>query len=304
MAVDPNAFKQINIPRALNGSIINAMSVDVEEYFQVGAFENCIDKSNWDKMQSRAVYSTELVLDQFNAADVKATFFCLGWVGERHKSLIRRIVDEGHELASHGYDHDRITSLTASSFRADLHKSKTILEDAGGAAIVGYRAPSFSIGTKNLWALEVLAEEGYKYSSSVYPIHHDHYGMPTAPRFAFKPVTGAEMVELPVTTVDILGKKIPCGGGGYFRLLPYQISRWAMKKVNKIDQESCIFYFHPWEVDTGQPRQSHAPLKSRLRHYTKINKMAGKLQRALDDFSWGRMDEIFLTSNSGKEAIS
>jgi len=295
MAIDSSGFQTIIQTDRGNGAIVNAMSVDVEEYFQVGAFETCIARSAWDTMQSRVVYSTELVLDQFAAVGVKATFFCLGWVGERHKSLIRRIVDEGHELASHGYDHQRVIHFDAQSFQADLYKSKAILEDAGGTGIVGYRAPSFSIGEGNLWALEVLAAEGYRYSSSVYPIRHDHYGMPRAPRFAFRPVVGSDMVELPVTTVQLMGRKIPCGGGGYFRLLPYRLSRWAMQQVNHTDAAPCIFYFHPWEVDTDQPRQGHAPLKSRLRHYSNISKMTGKLQRVLEDFSWGRMDDVFLT---------
>ncbi|MEM8799768.1 MAG: XrtA system polysaccharide deacetylase [Pseudomonadota bacterium] len=278
------------------------MSVDVEDYFQVGAFETTIAREEWDTIPRRVDMATGRVLDLFARKGVKATFFCLGWVAERHPELIRRIADEGHEVASHGYDHARVTSLTPESFRADLRKAKALLEDAGGTPVIGYRAPSFSIGDANLWALEVLGEEGYLYSSSIYPIQHDHYGMPGAPRFAFRPDQAPSLTELPVTTVQVGSKTIPCGGGGYFRLLPYALSRWAMRRVNRRDNQSCIFYFHPWEVDKDQPRQKDAPLKSRLRHYVNLDKMEAKLARALDDFDWGRVDEVFFGAAADDKA--
>jgi polysaccharide deacetylase family protein (PEP-CTERM system associated) len=203
--------------------IVNAMSVDIEEYFQVGAFERTISRDAWDSLGSRVDYNTRVVMDLFAEHDVKATFFTLGWVAERNPQLIRDIVAQGHELASHGYDHARVHTLNPKRFAADLAQTQAILEDAGGVPIKGYRAPSFSIGDKNLWALDVLAEQGYRYSSSVYPIQHDHYGWPAASRFAFHPVKNAALVEAPVTTVRALGRSFPCGGGGYFRLLPYEI---------------------------------------------------------------------------------
>lgn len=271
----------------------NAMSVDIEDYFQVQAFEGVIDRGDWDKLPSRVERNTNAVLDLFAEEGVKATFFTLAWVAERHPGLIRRIVAEGHELASHGMSHVRASDQDRPTFKDDVTRSKKFLEDMGGVPVRGYRAASFSIGERNLWALEVLAEAGYDYSSSIYPIHHDHYGMPDAPRFAFRPLKTEKLVEVPVTTVELLGRRFPCGGGGYFRLLPYGLSRWAMRRVNA-EGEPCIFYFHPWEIDPDQPRQSHASAKSRFRHYTNLGVMAAKLRQALKDFSWGRADEIFL----------
>lgn len=274
--------------------VVNAMSVDVEEYFQVGAFEDCIARDDWDGLESRVELATGRVLDLFAEHGVQATFFTLGWIAERHPRLIARIVEAGHELASHGYAHHRVTQLDPASFRDDIRRTRKILEDAGGVAIRGYRAPSFSIGEQTTWALEILAEEGYAYSSSIYPIRHDHYGMPDAPRFAFQPYPDKAMIELPVTTVSVFGRKLPCGGGGYFRLLPYALSRAAMRRVNRRDGAACIFYFHPWELDPDQPRQHQAGLKSRFRHYTNQGVMAAKLARTLRDFRWDRVDRVFL----------
>ncbi len=274
--------------------IINAMSVDIEEYFQVGAFDRTIARTEWEKWPSRVVHNTGAVLDLFAEAGVKATFFTLGWVAERHPALIRRIVDEGHELASHGYAHDRVHGFTPDSFRADLRRARALLEDAGGVAIKGYRAPSFSISAANRWALDVLAEEGYLYSSSVAPIAHDHYGWPDAPRFRHHPVQGSAMVELPVTTVHMLGRNFAAGGGGFFRLLPLALARWAVRHINEVEGRAAIFYFHPWEIDPGQPVVPNAPLKSRLRHYTNLDRMAHKLRHMLADFRWDRMDRVFL----------
>lgn len=271
----------------------NAMTVDVEDYFQVQAFEKTVDRKDWDHMPGRVERNTHAVLDLLAEADVKATFFTLAWVAERHPALICRIVGEGHELASHGMSHVRASDQDRATFAADISRSRKMLEDLGGVSVTGYRAASFSIGERNLWALEALAEAGYRYSSSIYPIRHDHYGMPGAPRFAFRPDQAPQLVEIPVTTVEILGRRLPCGGGGYFRLLPYGLSRWAMRRVNA-EGQPCIFYFHPWEIDPGQPRQSDAPLRSRFRHYTNLGVMADKLRQALRDFTWGRADEVFL----------
>lgn len=280
----------------MSDHITNAMTVDVEDYFQVGAFENDINRQDWDNLECRLERNMDVILAMFDEHSVKATFFTLGWVAERYPHIIRQIVDNGHELASHGMAHMRVTEQTQTAFANDVGASKKILEDTGGCAVTGYRAPSFSIGEKNLWALKILSEAGYKYSSSIYPIKHDHYGMPSAPRFTFCPIEGESFLEMPVTTVEIMGRKIPCGGGGYFRLLPYFISKYAMKRVNAKDGKSCIFYFHPWEIDPGQPRQTQAGLKSKFRHYTNLGIMEAKIRRVLSEFSWDRMDQVFLES--------
>lgn len=270
----------------------NALSVDVEDWFQVGAFERTIQRGHWDGLTHRVEGNTDAVLDLFAQADVKATFFTLGWVAERYPALIRRIADAGHEVASHGYDHARVFTFTPEQFRADLRKARGILEDAGGQAVTGYRAPSFSIDTRTPWAHAILAEEGYRYSSSVAPIRHDHYGWPESPRFAWKPVAGAELVELPVTTAKLGKRTLAAGGGGFFRLLPYGFSRWAIRQVNEQAQRPAIIYFHPWEIDPDQPRVANAPLRSRLRHYSNLSVMAAKLRRLTRDFAWTRVDAL------------
>lgn len=274
--------------------IRNAMSVDVEEFFQVGAFETTIERKDWPRWESRVVRTTDRVLQLFADKGVKATFFTLGWVAEREPSLIRRIVDAGHEIANHGYAHDRVYALGREQFRSDIRRARALIEDAAGQAVKGYRAPSFSVGKANAWALDVLAEEGYAYSSSVAPIRHDHYGWPEAPRFAHKPVAGSDMIEIPVTTVEYAGRRMACGGGGFFRLLPYRLSAWAIDRVNRVEGEATVFYFHPWEIDPGQPRVPGAPLRSRIRHYTNLGVMEAKLSRLLDRFVWDRMDRVFV----------
>ena len=272
-------------------TIVNGLSVDVEDWFQVGAFEHTIVREDWDGLELRVGDNVARILDLFDEAGVKATFFTLGWIAERNRAAMRAIVDRGHELASHGYDHARVFTLSRTEFADDLAKSRAILEDAAGQAITGYRAPSFSIDARNRWAHEVLAEHGYAYSSSVAPIVHDHYGWRDAPRFAFDPVPGSELVEIPVTTAILRGKRLAAGGGGFFRVLPYGFSRWAIRQVNA-EGRPAVFYFHPWEVDPGQPRVAGAPLRSRLRHYTNLSRMAGKLSDLLGDFAWGRMDAL------------
>lgn len=274
------------------GKIVNGLSVDVEDWFQVGAFENTLKREDWDGLELRVGDNVARILDLFDEAGVKATFFTLGWIAERNKAAMRAIVERGHELASHGYDHTRVFTFTRQQFSDDLAKSRAILEDAGGCAITGYRAPSFSIDARNAWAHEVLAEHGYAYSSSVAPVVHDHYGWPDAPRFAFNPVAGSDLVEIPVTTAVLANRRLAAGGGGFFRVLPYGFSRWAIRQVNREEGRPAIFYFHPWEIDPEQPRVAEAPLRSRLRHYTNLSRMADKLGDLLEDFSWGRMDEI------------
>jgi polysaccharide deacetylase family protein (PEP-CTERM system associated) len=269
----------------------NALSVDVEDWFQVGAFETVIDRANWDGLEQRVEANTDACLAMFDDAGVKGTFFTLGWVAKRNPALIRRIVDEGHELASHGWDHARVFTMSPAQFRDDLSRARKTLEDLGGAAVTGYRAPSFSIDKRTPWAHEALAEAGYAYSSSVAPVKHDHYGWPEAPRFAFKPVTGSNMLELPVTTAKLGGRTLAAGGGGFFRLLPYRFSQWAIEQVNRAG-EPAIIYFHPWEIDPDQPRVANAPFKSKLRHYSNLSRMAGKLNRLIGDFEWGRVDQI------------
>lgn len=273
-------------------SVVNGLSVDVEEWFQVGAFENVIERGDWSDISSRVEDNVLRILDLFDAAGAQATFFTLGWVAKRHRQLIRRIVEAGHEIASHGYDHARVFTLDPVRFANDLVQTRRVLEDAAGQPVLGYRAPSFSIDQRTPWAHEVLAEQGYTYSSSVAPVVHDHYGWPQAPRFAFKPLADAELLEIPVTTAMLGNRRIAAGGGGFFRVLPYSFSRWAIRQVNEREQHPAIFYFHPWEIDPDQPRVEKAPLRSRVRHYTNLHKMAGKLGELLRDFDWGRMDAI------------
>ncbi|TKV40868.1 polysaccharide deacetylase [Sphingobium sp. MP9-4] len=270
----------------------NALSVDVEDWFQVGAFERTIDRSDWEGLTHRVERNTDAVLDLFAQAGVTATFFTLGWVAERYPALMRRIAEAGHEVASHGYDHARVFTFTPEQFRADLRKSRAILEDASGQKVSGYRAPSFSIDPRTPWAHPILAEEGYAYSSSVAPIRHDHYGWPDSPRFAWKPVAGSELLELPVTTAKLGQRTLAAGGGGFFRLLPYGFSRWAIRQVNGQAQRPAIIYFHPWEIDPDQPRVAGAPLRSRVRHYTNLSVMAAKLRRLTQDFAWTRVDAL------------
>jgi polysaccharide deacetylase family protein (PEP-CTERM system associated) len=280
-----------------NRELRNAMTVDVEDYFQVYAFEDVLRGRDWNSFECRIPRNVERILAFFKDANVKATFFTLGWVAKRYPELVRRIVAEGHELASHGMNHVRATQQTPEQFRDDVRATKTLLEDVAGNEVRGYRAASYSIGAKNLWSLDVLAECGHTYSSSIYPIRHDFYGMPEAPRFRFR-AAHDRLLEVPVTTVEVLGQKIPCGGGGYFRLLPYVYSKWAIKRVNQTDRQSAVFYFHPWEIDPGQPRVANASLRSRFRHYTKLDSMELRIKKLLKDFRWDRMDRVFLDAST------
>ena len=271
---------------------INGLSVDVEDWFQVGAFEKVIDRDSWPLLADRVERNCDEILRLFDDCGVKGTFFTLGWVAERHPVLMRRIAAEGHEIASHGWDHERVFRLGAEGFAQDIARARKAIEDASGTAVLGYRAPSFSIDARTPWAFEVLAEQGYAYSSSVAPIMHDHYGWLEAPRFAFHPLPGCDLVEIPVTTATFAGRRLAAGGGGFFRVLPYGFSRRAIRQVNREEKRPAVFYFHPWEIDPEQPRVADAPMRSKLRHYTNLGVMAGKLRQLIGDFRWGRMDEL------------
>jgi polysaccharide deacetylase family protein (PEP-CTERM system associated) len=272
--------------------IVNALTIDVEDYFQVSALAPHIARSNWDTIPCRVERNVERILGLLHEHGAYATFFTLGWVAERYPSLVRRIVLEGHELASHGYDHQRASEQTPEAFLADIRLAKAVLEDIAGVEVKGYRAPSFSLGASNPWAAEAIAEAGYRYSSSIYPIHHDHYGVPDAPRFPH--MTAAGVLEVPVTTVRALRRNWPAGGGGYFRLLPYAVSRWCLRRVNDVEGRAAVFYFHPWEIDPQQPRVPGIGAKTRLRHYLNLDRTERRLQQLLEDFHWGRADHIFL----------
>ncbi|ABI59156.1 XrtA system polysaccharide deacetylase [Nitrosomonas eutropha] len=274
--------------------IRNALTIDVEDYFQVSAFAQYIPRSSWDNLPCRVERNIDRILMVLDEHKIKATFFTLGWIAERYPSMVKRIVENGHELASHGYAHHRVTELSRKQFYDDITRSKALLEDIGNQSVWGYRAPSFSIRGDNLWALECLEEAGYRYSSSVYPVKHDHYGMPDAPRFAFNPENAPGLLELPVTTVRLFGRNFPAGGGGYFRLFPYAISRWFLQRVNMIDLQPAIFYFHPWEIDPDQPRQTGINFKTHFRHYLNLGRMEKRLNALTQHFEWGRMDQIFL----------
>ena len=273
-------------------AISNALTIDVEDYFQVSAFAPYIARSDWERRECRVEANVQRILALLAERQTRATFFTLGWVAERYPKLVRDIVAGGHELASHGYGHQRASDLDRAAFRDDVLRAKRVLEDVGGVAVKGYRAPSFSIGKDNLWALATLLETGHQYSSSIYPIAHDHYGMPDAPRFAHRTAQG--LLEIPVTTLRLFQRNLPSSGGGYFRLLPYELSKWMIRRVNRLEGESAIFYFHPWEIDAGQPRIAGIDARTRFRHYVNIERNERKLRRLLDDFRWGRMDDIFL----------
>lgn len=271
---------------------VNALTIDVEDYFQVSAFAAHIPRSSWDRQPCRIEANIDRVLTLLADARVSATFFTLGWIAERYPALVRRMVDGGHELASHGYEHLRACDQGYGAFLADIRLAKAVLEDVAGCQVNGYRAPSFSIGPANFWAFDCIAEAGYRYSSSIYPIRHDHYGAPGAPRFAYRVREG--LLEVPVTTVRVLNSNWPAGGGGYFRLLPYRMSRWSIRRVNAVDGKPALFYFHPWELDPAQPRVDGAGAGARFRHYVNLARTEPRLRSLLADFRWGRVDRVFL----------
>ena len=276
---------------AASAGFVNALTVDVEDYFQVSAFAPYVNRSEWNTRECRVERNVDRILQLLDDRSTTATFFTLGWIGERYPQLIRAIVDNGHELASHGYAHLRASDQTEQGFYSDVHLAKVLLEDLAGHEVKGYRAPSFSIGRNNLWAFDCLNRAGYRYSSSIYPIRHDHYGMPDAPRFAH---AVGDLLEIPATTVRSFSRNWPASGGGFFRLLPYGFSRWLLKRVNDVEGQPAVFYFHPWEIDPEQPRIAGINAKTRFRHYLNLHRMEGRLARLLADFRWGRMDRIFL----------
>ncbi|MCP4234807.1 MAG: DUF3473 domain-containing protein [Aestuariibacter sp.] len=270
---------------------LNAMTVDVEDYFQVSAFESVLKPSDWPSIPLRVEENTHRLLDVFAEHNAKSTFFTLGWVAQRCPTLIKRIVEEGHELASHGLNHRRATTMTRDEFIDDVKTSKAILEDAGGVAVKGYRAPSFSVNDDNQWIYEVLVELGFEYSSSTYPISHDLYGVPEWPRFKYQRPEG--ITEIPIPTIVKNDKNVGIGGGGYFRLYPYWLSRKRIQAFMQSETAPYSFYFHPWEIDPGQPKIANAPLKSKIRHYINLGRMEGKLKRLLSDYRWGTMADAY-----------
>lgn len=290
------------MPTSAAACITNALSVDVEDYFQVQALESVYRRSDWDSCESRVAANTERLLELFEQAQVRATFFTLGWIAERHRDMVRRISAAGHELASHGYAHERVDRQTPEQFRRDVGRTRRLLEDIAGVKVRGYRAPTFSIGADTRWAWRVLEEEGYAYSSSVYPVASDLYGSPDAPRTLHRPAGVEALVEIPIATVRFEGRNWPCGGGGYFRLLPYAASKAAISRINRQDGLPAVFYIHPWELDPDQPRPRGPPLKSRLRHYLNLSKTADRLSRLTRDFRWDRFDRVFALDGLQEQA--
>lgn len=273
-------------------AIVNALTIDVEDYFQVSAFERRIPRSDWERLPSRVERNIDCILDLLSEHGARATFFTLGWIAQRYPAMVRRIIDAGHELASHGSDHHRASDQQPDHFLDDISRAKSLLEQIGGAVVHGYRAPSFSVGPGNPWAFDCMVKAGYRYSSSVYPIRHDHYGAPSSPRFPHEIAPG--LIELPIATVRCFNANWPAGGGGYFRFLPYQVSRWSLRRIHRVDRRPAMFYFHPWEIDPGQPRISGLSAKTRFRHYVNLGRTRPRLARLLDDFRWDRADRVFL----------
>jgi polysaccharide deacetylase family protein (PEP-CTERM system associated) len=276
----------------------NAFSIDVEDWFHVSAFESVVDRAEWDRLPSRVERNVRALLDLLAAHEVRATFFTLGWVAERHPALVRAMAAGGHEVASHGHAHRRVGQLDRAGFREDVIRSKAVLEDLSGARVAGFRAPSFSIGDHTPWAFDVLAEAGLRYSSSVYPVKRDLYGSPHAPRFPYRPHPA--IVEIPPSSVRLFGRNLPAAGGGFFRLLPYRLSAWSIARINRVDRQPAIFYCHPWEIDPDQPRVAAAPLKSRLRHYCNLRATLPRLERLLGDGDWDRVDRVFAAQIAGQ----
>lgn len=273
-------------------SIVNAMTIDVEDYFQVSAFDHVVSRDHWDGFPSRVVANTERLLAIFDERGVKATFFILGWVAERFPALVKAIAGAGHETASHGYGHRLVYDLTPDAFRDDVRRSKKLIEDLAGQRVFGYRAPSYSITKRSLWALDVLVEEGYGYDASIFPIRHDRYGIPDAPRHSHSLSRAAgALTEVPPSTVRLGSMNLPVAGGGYFRLLPYGWTRWGIARINDSERLPAIFYLHPWEIDPAQPRLEASTL-SRFRHYRNLDKTEGRLKRLLGDFRFGRLKDV------------
>jgi polysaccharide deacetylase family protein (PEP-CTERM system associated) len=276
----------------MTGAIVNAMTIDVEDYFHVSVFDGVIRREDWDRQPSRVEASTSRLLDLLAAHGVKATCFVLGWVAERFPRLVARIAAEGHEVASHGYWHRLVYRQTPDDFRADLRRAREVIEQASGRSVRGYRAPSFSITTASLWALDVLADEGYAYDASIFPVRHDRYGIPAAPRHLCRVSHDARsLVEAPGSTVRLAGVNVPVAGGGYFRLLPYAWTRWGIARRNRVDQQPAIFYLHPWEIDPDQPRLPASRL-GRFRHYRNLDRTESRLRQLLTDFRFAPLSTV------------
>jgi len=279
------------MPPASAGSRLNAMTVDVEDYFHVSVFDKTVPRANWESLQSRVVGNTERLLDLFDEHAVRGTFFVLGWVAERYPSLVKSIGGRGHELASHGYAHRLVYEQTPDVFRDDVRRSKALIEDLSGQGVHGYRAPSFSVTADSLWALDVLSEEGYRYDASIFPIRHDRYGIPDAPRWPHAMArTGGSLFEVPGSTVRLGGTNLPVAGGGYFRILPYAWTRWGMRRVNR-EGQPAVFYLHPWEIDPQQPRLPTS-LLGRFRHYRNLDVTEARLRSLMRDFSFGPLQTV------------
>jgi polysaccharide deacetylase family protein (PEP-CTERM system associated) len=273
--------------------LLNAFSVDVEDYFQVGLFEDAVPRETWDRMEPRVERNTRRLLDLCDQHQVKGTFFVLGWVAERWPQLVRDIRDAGHELATHGQDHRRVTTLTPREFRADVRRSKQTIEDVSGVEVIGYRAPNYSIVRETLWAVDVLVEEGFRYDSSIFPIRHDRYGIPDFPRFP-RPFSGRDgkgLHEVPISTVRLAGMNLPFVGGGYLRHFPFAFTRWGMQRLNGFERRPAILYIHPWEIDPDQPRQPVRWIK-RLRHYRNLHRTEERLVRLFSDYSFTTIREV------------
>ena len=279
--------------RATEQRTINALSVDVEDYFQVAAFDDVIDRHDWDRFESRVEKNSRGLMELFAEHDVEATFFILGWIAERCPSLVREIRDGGHEVACHGYDHRRVTSQTPEEFRADVRLSKKILEDITGAEVLGYRAPTYSVVSDTLWALDVLLEEGFLYDSSIFPIRHDRYGIPDAQRFPsiVRENGDSALWEFPISTLRLAGLKIPFVGGGYTRHFPRAFVHWCMRRLNSVEGQAAVVYIHPWEIDPEQPRQP-APMLTRIRHYRNLGKTRERLAALLREFRFTTMRRV------------
>ena len=274
-------------------TLTNAMTVDVEDYFHVSVFEGVVRREHWPTMESRVQANTERLLELFDEYAVKGTFFVLGWVAERYPALVRTIVSSGHELASHGYAHRLIYDQSPEEFREDVRRAKALLEDAGGVEVWGYRAPSFSITKQSLWALDVLLEEKYRYDASIFPIRHDRYGIPNAPRWLHQVErAGGRIYEVPGSTIRVGGANLPVAGGGYFRILPYAWTKWGIARLNKLERQSAVFYVHPWEIDPDQPRLQVNAL-GRFRHYRNLHKTEARLRALMRDFHFAPLARVF-----------
>ena len=285
-------FKPVVAEQSSSNEPKNAMTIDVEDYFQVSAFSKNISVDQWSQHDCRVERNMARILELFDQHEVKGTFFTLGWIAKHYPKIVKQIVAGGHELASNGRNHVRVFDQTPQQFSQDIAETKKLLEDIGGVEVKGYRAASFSIDERNLWAYDCLAETGYRYSSSIYPVQHDHYGMPNAPRFSFY-AHSSGLIEVPISTVRLMNRLWPSGGGGYFRFFPYTISRRLIQAVNGKEKRSAIFYLHPWEIDPDQPKQSNLPWKTQFRHYVNLRHTYRRLERLLNDFNWDRMDQVF-----------